>query len=790
MKYKLIIPELNSSQLINTLIQHLSEIEGIVCLDQSFGQIIIQSRDPVENLYRLIHQWGFDIQDIIEIPEQIDEKIKDIFFFLPNLLEDDEYEKLCRLCLRNQAIIRLQNSAGFHLLKISYNSEQINENQIQNLLISRHIFSIHLNLNKPRDFFNFLNQRLILSSLFIVPAAATLLYPSVWSRLIMILATVLYMTYPGRNQLMADSYDLRSGKLTYSIARAVALIVSFFSSLLYFIWPINPFMLDWVIMVLVFMDFIRYFTYRIHCGNSPLEPFILFPYSLVCHKKNQQGYQECLSMSLQENDLIKVMHGEPIPADGLIYSGQSSIDYHWFTLDSTPNPVQSTDQVWSGGIVQGDELIIQIQRSPHYSLLNLIILNGYNIHRRSTLRNYGTGLISAGKVAAIWMIYAGFLLIMTYYLSPIRNLSIMSQYIPRIITALLVLDYPLFLSMLKTLLSLHIRAGISRGIILKNPFRNPCAPVDQTLGLGMNYLLNSHSCTIHKIHTAHQWNQNSIVQIAYSLCQFSTDLKSEEIKTVAQQSQVHALSIKNLEMIPAKGRKAELYIPEKENDKIYLGNLSWFREIQLINAELYQKGLSLEREGKEVMAVGVNQHIAGLLVFNSQIFEEAISAVNSLFRQGYNSTLISQEHEKPELTQAVLSRLQSVHGQHSEHPDDDRYITVGIHDDIIDMIKFSCAYHIIFSEIEKINTIPGDAVILSKNRKRLADCIDLTDIILKDIRSVVRTYLTIGGLISLLLSLVLIPVYVPIILVMVCPIVYSWISHRSVNRLLPFAKSD
>ncbi|MBP7461961.1 MAG: cation-translocating P-type ATPase [Candidatus Delongbacteria bacterium] len=790
MKYKLIIPGLNSSQQINTLIQHLSEMEGMTCPDQSFGQIVIQTPYPVMDLYAKIQEWGFDIRDIIEIPDDYNPAVVNSFFYVPSPLYQDQSNELFRFLSVCRGIIDIHYSSVYHLLRISHNPEQVTPEQIRQMLSARHIYAIQTSLKKTDDYCSFLNKRLLISLGFLIPAIAGLFYSASWIGWLMMAVGIGYLAYPGRDRLMADLNDLRSGRFRYSLARSTAWLTGLASSTLHLFRPEFPMLMDWLIILSVLMDCLRYSINRIHFRNSPPEPLIHYPMDLICHRETESPYRDIPSGMLKENDLIRVHSGELIPADGIIQSGHASVNYEWFTLDATPIPVQSQDSVWSGGRLESGDLLICIRKPARYSLLNLINLTAYHSSSWSSSGSSPLHLVSPGRFTLAWAGLVMITILVGFYWPLGSHPSAFVRILPRLITLLMILDGTLLIEILNALLYLPIRAGISKGIILKNPFLQKRSPQNQIAALGINYLVNSHTCSIQNIFPAHLWNSNTILQIAYSLCQFSNDQKSEEIKNSARNSQIQALPIKNLEMIPAKGRKAELHIPDKPNQTIYLGNLSWYHEIGLINAELYQKGQGFERDGKEVLAVAVDQHIAGLLVFNSRISDESVNAINAMIHQGYHLALLNPDREKPELIQAILSRFRSIGSYPCDQNDENQRIVVGMPDDLADMIHHPDAYRILFSETERINTLPGDTIMLSKNRQRLTDCLRLTDTIQNIIRSSYPMYLLIVVLIGLMTALPIIPFQVPGILMLVLPIIYIRLSLRFKTDLVIFTQSQ
>ncbi len=86
---------------------------------------------------------------------------------------------------------------------------------------------------------------------------------------------------------------------------------------------------------------------------------------------------------LVAGDILKVLPGERIPADGITVQGESSVDYSFLTGESIPQSVQTGTEVFGGAINLESELQIRTSRSAADSRIGKILTE---IDRQQTLR--------------------------------------------------------------------------------------------------------------------------------------------------------------------------------------------------------------------------------------------------------------------------------------------------------------------------------------------------------------------------------------------------------------------
>ena len=91
---------------------------------------------------------------------------------------------------------------------------------------------------------------------------------------------------------------------------------------------------------------------------------------LAAHLLLPKGKEKALPIDdLEKDDLIKVYHGEVLPADGYLQTGNAALDYSYITGESLPVAKQQQELVYAGGRVQGNPIVLKVSQKPDRSYL-------------------------------------------------------------------------------------------------------------------------------------------------------------------------------------------------------------------------------------------------------------------------------------------------------------------------------------------------------------------------------------------------------------------------------------
>ncbi|NHK38831.1 heavy metal translocating P-type ATPase [Thermus thermophilus] len=87
------------------------------------------------------------------------------------------------------------------------------------------------------------------------------------------------------------------------------------------------------------------------------------------YRLKEGGVEEVPLKALRVGDLVRVPPGERVPADGVVVSGQASVEEAAFTGEPLPRPKGIGDRVYGGSLVQEGSLVVKVERHPQEGFL-------------------------------------------------------------------------------------------------------------------------------------------------------------------------------------------------------------------------------------------------------------------------------------------------------------------------------------------------------------------------------------------------------------------------------------
>jgi len=87
------------------------------------------------------------------------------------------------------------------------------------------------------------------------------------------------------------------------------------------------------------------------------------------YRLKEGGVEEVPLKALRVGDLVRVPPGERVPADGVVGSGQASVEEAAFTGEPLPRPKGIGDRVYGGSLVQEGSLVVKVERLPEEGFL-------------------------------------------------------------------------------------------------------------------------------------------------------------------------------------------------------------------------------------------------------------------------------------------------------------------------------------------------------------------------------------------------------------------------------------
>ncbi|GAB3269725.1 heavy metal translocating P-type ATPase metal-binding domain-containing protein [Larkinella harenae] len=138
-----------------------------------------------------------------------------------------------------------------------------------------------------------------------------------------------------------------------------------------------------------------------------------FPLAVTLLKKD--GETSIPVASLQKGDRIRIRNGELIPADGILYQGQATIDYSFVTGESEPEPKTPGSLLYAGGKQVGETIELEVVREVSQSYLTQLWNNdAFRKNKPSRIRTFADAV---GHYFTICVLTLAFLVGTYWYLN-------------------------------------------------------------------------------------------------------------------------------------------------------------------------------------------------------------------------------------------------------------------------------------------------------------------------------------------------------------------------------------
>lgn len=158
--------------------------------------------------------------------------------------------------------------------------------------------------------------------------------------------------------------DLRRGQLGMDVPVSLAIIVTYLASLYaVFLGTGEHVYFESVVMFVFFLLTSRYLELnaRQHASQAVDSLDRLVP--AIATRIGDDGHAESVPVSeLEPGDRVRVRPGEPIPMDGVVRDGHSSINRALLTGEPEPQPAAAGDEVTGGTVNVDSPLVVEVRR--------------------------------------------------------------------------------------------------------------------------------------------------------------------------------------------------------------------------------------------------------------------------------------------------------------------------------------------------------------------------------------------------------------------------------------------
>lgn len=351
-------------------------------------------------------------------------------------------------------------------------------------------------------------------------------------------------------------------------------------------------------------------------------------------------------------DIIRVRPGEKIPVDGVIESGQSSVDESMITGESMPVDKLKGDNVVGSTINKSGTFTFKATKIGSQTMLSQIIKLVTEAQGSKAPIQRVADLISAYFVPIVIML--AFATFAGWYVFGSFTLALLNT------VAVLIIACPCAMGLATpTAIMVGTGIGAEHGILIKDAESLEIAHKVNMIVFDKTGTLTNGKPEVTDIIVSNnaqarlsngQVTSNKLLMLAASLEKGSEHSLAEAIVKKGETEKIKFENIEKFKAIPGHG--VEGVVSDK---KIVFGNrrLMEQEKVDFLVAKLDLE--RLENDGKTVMMLSVNGKLAGLIAVADTIKDSAKAGIESLMKKGIEVAMITGDNQKT--ADAVASKL-------------------------------------------------------------------------------------------------------------------------------------
>ncbi len=331
-------------------------------------------------------------------------------------------------------------------------------------------------------------------------------------------------------------------------------------------------------------------------------------------RKINDGKEEMISAEyIKTDDILRILPGEKIPVDGIIISGETSVDQSVMTGESLPVDKTIGDTIFCGTINRFGSIDIKATNVGEDSSLQKLI---YMVKQAE---NQKAPMARIADKCASWLVPVAFLIAI------ITGIATMN--ITRAVTILVVFCPCALVLATPTAIMAAIGQATKHGVIIKSGEALEKMGKVDTIAFDKTGTLTFGSLEVSDIISFNDsFDENELLSITASAEAKSEHPLGKAIVNYARNKNTLFCETENFEMTAGKGIYAKI------KDKIIIcGNENYIFDNNIEIEDFIKEKLNeLRMQGKASVIVAVDSKVAGIIALSDQIRPQAYEMVSNL----------------------------------------------------------------------------------------------------------------------------------------------------------------
>ncbi len=333
-------------------------------------------------------------------------------------------------------------------------------------------------------------------------------------------------------------------------------------------------------------------------------------------------------------DLIVVKPGEKIPVDGIVISGNSSVDESMITGESMPVEKKKGDNIIGSTINKHGTFIFKASKiGENTTLARIIKLIEDAQQTKAPIQRFADAI--SGYFVPVVIIISMFSFLIWLLLGASLTFAMI------VAVSVLVIACPCALGLATpTAIMVGTGIGAKEGILIKNGEALESAYKLKSIIFDKTGTITEGKPKVTNIIGVSK-TERELLSIAASIEKNSEHPLAEAIIKEAEKRKVNSMKVSNFKAIPGYGIQGVI-----GTKKYFLGNQK-LMEKNKINTEEYKKEIQqLEQEGKTLTILANEKELIGIIAIADTIKKNSKEAIKELTKMGFEVYMITGDNER------------------------------------------------------------------------------------------------------------------------------------------------
>ena len=338
---------------------------------------------------------------------------------------------------------------------------------------------------------------------------------------------------------------------------------------------------------------------------------------------------------IEKDDLLRIRPGEKIPVDGVVVEGSSFVDESMMTGEPLPVEKEKGQKVLGGTVNGQGSILMKAEKVGSETLLARIIQMVSESQRsRAPIQKIADKVSSyfvpsVVLAALVTLVAWGYL--ESWSFGFVNSISV------------LIIACPCALG-LATPISIVVGMGQGalQGILFKNAEALQTLESIDTLVVDKTGTLTTGKPSVVELINLNSWSSATFLRLAAGLEQASEHPLAQAVVAKAKEENISLPPVKNFHSEPGRGAHAVV-----EDQEILVGSASFLEGRNVfIPSETRDQINELQEKGHTVVAVAINNKLAGLIGISDRIKETTPKALRLLKEKGIEIIMLTGDSEK------------------------------------------------------------------------------------------------------------------------------------------------